>query len=555
MRSLHALLPLLVAPALGQDPALLGLVPGSTLSPAGAVHVEGRLLVGWSPSADPDQVEAALTAQGAFVTRRNPRLGLMFVELPAGTRAAQVRSRYEQLPGVRYCELDGVGMGGVLAGPPPNDTWFADQWQLDNTGANPGTPGADMQALAAWDIETGDGSVVLAVLDTGIDFGSPEFAGRALPGHDFVNGDADPTADHPHGIWVTALAAAEANNAFGVAGLDQGCSILPVKVLNASNGGTVTWLVDALDYCAQQQVQVVSMSLIGYPSSQAISDALQGCADAGCILVACAGNGGAGDADVSWPGAHPLTFSIGATDSDDRRASFSGTGSALDFVAPGKSTITLDDNGTDNTDSFSGCSAATPLAAAVVSLLVAQQPGLTQTEAYDLLRAGAEDRVGGSGDVVGRDDSYGWGRLNARDSLDPLSTRYCSPAKTNSTGHGSFVTASGSPIVADNSLTLTISGLPQHVPGYFLGSLTQGLVLAPPGSQGNLCLGGTIARFVAQLKSSGASGSFLVHIDLTAIPLHGPVQPGQAWNFQLWHRDMNPGATSNFSDALTVDFE
>jgi len=544
---------LTIAPAPVQDPPQLGLVPGSVVSSDGVVHVEGRLLVGWQPDADPAEVEAELAESGLHVERTNPRLGLMFVVLPEGRRAEQERVAVAALPGVRYAELDAVGMGGLLA--PPNDPYFKNQWQLYNTADNLGFPGADMEALAAWDLETGDAAVVLAVLDTGTLFSSPEFAARSLPGYDFVNNDADPTADHPHGVWVQALAAAEAGNAFGVAGLDRACSVLPVKVLNAANGGATTWLVDGLDYCAQQGVDVVSMSLINYPSSQAIENALQGCLDAGCILVACAGNSGVGDADLSWPGASPRTISVGATDGWDQRPSWSGSGQALDFVAPGLNTVTLKSNGSDSTDYFSGCSAATPLAAAVVSLCKAQDPALDQAAAYERLRVGAEDKVGPTGDTVGWDQRYGWGRLNAHGSLDPFYARYCSPAAPNSTGQGSVLTAAGSSLAADNDLKLIVSLLPKGVLGYFVGSLTQGPGVTPPGSQGTLCLGGTVARFSAQVKDSGSSGSFQVKIDLTAIPLHGPVQPGDSWNMQCWHRDQNPDRTSNFSDAVTITFQ
>jgi subtilisin family serine protease len=552
LRLLAVLVPFLGDVSVAQEP--LGLVPGTVLSPGGIVHVEGRLLVGWEAAADPNTVEESLIAAGAFVSRRNARLRLMFVQLPESWSAADTRGHFAQLPGVSYCDLDAVGTGGMIIAP-PNDTHFPAQWHLDNTGSNLGSPGSDVEALGAWKIETGDPSVVLAILDTGIDFGNPEFSGRVAAGFDFVNNDSDPSADHPHGIWVTALAAAETNNAFGIAGLDQGCTVLPVKVLNSSNAGTVTWLVNGLDYCALQEVDVVSMSLINYPASGAISAALQACRDAGCILVACAGNGGSGNADVSWPGAHPDTISIGATNSVDGLASFSGTGAALDFVAPGKSTVTLENNGSDGTDFFSGCSAATPLAAATVTLCKALDPTLTHQGAYERLLAGAEDRVGGTKDKVGRDDSYGWGRINARRSLDPLATRYCAPAISNSTGTWAVVTCNGSPVAQDNQLSLTVSRLPTKQPGYFLGSMSQGLVFAPPGTEGALCLGGPISRFVAQLKSSGSTGSFVVTIDLSAVPLHGAVQAGQSWNFQCWYRDMNPNATSNFSDAVTILFE
>ena len=232
-----------------------------------------------------------------------------------------------------------IGEGGDVI---PDDTSFGDLWHLNNTGQSGGTPDADIEAIEAWDITTGSNSIVVAVLDTGIDSDHPEFLGRVLPGFDFVNEDSDPEADHPHGALVSGILAANADNSFAVAGVDHFAKILPVKVLNASNLGTLADLIEGLTYAADQGADVISMSLINYPVGFSfLDDALQYARDSGAILIACAGNGGIGDADVSGPGASPLTISVGATTRIDARASFSGTGSALDVVAPGSSITTI----------------------------------------------------------------------------------------------------------------------------------------------------------------------------------------------------------------------
>ena len=138
-----------------------------------------------------------------------------------------------------------------------------------------------------------------------------------------------------------------------------------------------------------------------------------------------------------------------------------------------------------------------------------------------------------------------------------LGTSYCA-ANSNSTGHPGIQTVVGSSVVAENELTLVASRLPDSSFGYFLASRTQGFVPNAGGSAGNLCLGGTVGRFTAQIFNTGTTGSAAVPVNLGAFPTPtGPVavQPGETWHFQAWHRDSSGGApTSNFTDAVSVAF-
>ncbi|MEZ6016422.1 MAG: lectin-like protein [Planctomycetota bacterium] len=142
-----------------------------------------------------------------------------------------------------------------------------------------------------------------------------------------------------------------------------------------------------------------------------------------------------------------------------------------------------------------------------------------------------------------------------------IGTSYCSPAVNNSTGGPASIGASGSVVVADNDLTLEASGLPINSFGFFLTSVTQATVPMPGGSQGTLCLGGAIGRYVAagQIKNSGAQGEFSLLLNLTQTPTPNgliAVQAGQSRNFQAWYRDaVNGTATSNFTDGLSVTFQ
>jgi hypothetical protein len=164
------------------------------------------------------------------------------------------------------------------------------------------------------------------------------------------------------------------------------------------------------------------------------------------------------------------------------------------------------------------------------------------------------------GGALGGPSAGGADAWLARYDGGPTASRYCSPAIPNSAGQAGILNATGSSVVVANNLALVASQLPQNSYGYFLTSRTRGYVIGAGGSQGALCLGGAIGRYVGpgQIMNSGTTGSFSLAINLTMMPQpFGRVaaQPGDSWNFQAWHRDAVGGAvTSNFTDALRVHF-
>jgi hypothetical protein len=162
--------------------------------------------------------------------------------------------------------------------------------------------------------------------------------------------------------------------------------------------------------------------------------------------------------------------------------------------------------------------------------------------------------LGGNADNVGLDNVTF--RQQSATTIE-LGTTYCAPAVTNSGSGAARMRVWGQPTVAANDVRLVATSLPHISFGFFLASRTQGFVANPGGSQGNLCLGGAIGRYVGpgQIKNSGPYGSFQLDIDLTTMPSPtGPVaaQAGQTWNFTAWFRDANPGSTSNFTDGVSL---
>ncbi|MEM8709458.1 MAG: hypothetical protein AAGG01_00785 [Planctomycetota bacterium] len=139
-----------------------------------------------------------------------------------------------------------------------------------------------------------------------------------------------------------------------------------------------------------------------------------------------------------------------------------------------------------------------------------------------------------------------------------LGESYCGPGVPNSSGASGTMRLGGTNISELASVVLEASNLPQDTFGFFIASSEAGFAAQPGGSQGNLCLGGAIGRFIEpnQIQNSGASGVISIEIDPRALPgPGGPILPnfGGTWHFQAWHRDANPGITSNFTDAVVID--
>lgn len=157
-------------------------------------------------------------------------------------------------------------------------------------------------------------------------------------------------------------------------------------------------------------------------------------------------------------------------------------------------------------------------------------------------------------------DPYGTESSRGRADLFSLCPRigqsYCGPAVPNSTGRSGEQVAFGSTKVSDGLFELRAQGLPVDRPGIFLVADAVGFVAHPGGSDGNLCLGGSIARFAKKVDAPNRFGAIQISVDLGELPFSPsrPVLPGETWCFQAWYRD-KPWTATNFTDAVAVTFE
>ena len=356
----------------------------------------------------------------------------------------------------------------------PNDTHFNDQWALNNVGQlypwdgrfnpPPGTPDCDIDAPEAWDIETGSPDVVIAIIDTGVDYTHPDLDGNIWINNaedrnhngkfdnwpwwlkkNGVNGDIDRKDDdgngyvddvigwdfagkfgivdnnNPmdtlgHGTINAGIIGAVGNNGVGISGVSWNCKIMPVKVGNKKT--RLSNVIRGIIYAADIGADVISMSLGGLESSEAAYDAIKYAYSQGCVIVAGAGNF---DTDFSfYPAAYDEVIAVAATDSNDEKAEFSAYGSWVDIAAPGVDILSLRARGTDmygdgshiideNYYIASGTSMACPYVSGVVGLLLSKNHSLTQDMVKTILYSSV-DKI----------DSYfyiGRGRVNAFEAI------------------------------------------------------------------------------------------------------------------------------------------
>jgi len=326
------------------------------------------------------------------------RASFLIVDLHGKTTVEEALRWLGQNPAVESVEPDWLGSGGAT----PNDPYYSAQWHHPI-----------VQAPAAWDITTGSASVIVAVLDTGVNTTLSEFSGRVVPGYDFVNGDADPSDDQGHGTAVAGTVVANANNSTLVAGTDWNCRLMPIKVLDANNSGFYSWWAAGIDWATASGAKVINLSAGGFSGSTTLTSSIMNAIANGVIFVTITHNDGTGT--IRFPGTLAAAITVGATERNDEKTPFSNWGSSIDLVAPGRDIYTVGMNG--SLTYWWGTSFAAPQVAGAAALLASVFPTLTQTEAEALLTLGADDGVGNALDAPGFDDYHGWGRLNVLNSL------------------------------------------------------------------------------------------------------------------------------------------
>jgi thermitase len=286
-----------------------------------------RILVKITPQARIFSVVERAKGLGRVLQREElSKLGVFVVEVPV----EEYETRKSQL----------LNVSGVAAVEPeqwvsatdtiPNDPGFANQYGL-----------AAIRAPQGWDLATGSSSVVIAIIDSGVDYGHTDLAGKLTAGHNFVAcpNSALPCAflpqdDYGHGTHAAGIAAALTNNNTGVAGVSWGARVMPIKVLDSFGNGSYENVAAGIVWAVDHGAQIINLSLGGINPSAVLESAVQYAYSNNTLLVASSGN--QGSPNVLYPARYPRVVAVGASNMNNLPASFSNYGPQVDLAAPGE---------------------------------------------------------------------------------------------------------------------------------------------------------------------------------------------------------------------------
>jgi subtilisin family serine protease len=294
-------------------------------------------------------------------------------------------------PDIEFAERDYVAQAAFV----PNDPHVGNEWHL-----------AKVQAFQAWQGTTGSSSVVVAVLDSGVNMNQPDLAGRLLQGYDFVNGTASVTDDFGHGTAVCGTIAADGNNGLGVAGVAFGCSVMPVKVMDSSGFAAYSTIASGIKYAVDNGARVINLSIAGSDASATLQQAIDYAWSNNVVVVAAAGN--ASTNTPMYPAACNHVLGVSATANNDSLAYFSSYGGYVQISAPGMMIWTTQSDPNHPYGAWQGTSFASPIVAGVAALVISANPTLSNDQVAGLLEQSADD-LG----AAGYDPYFGYGRVNA----------------------------------------------------------------------------------------------------------------------------------------------
>jgi len=409
---------------------------GNPFRSNGIQYVPDQVLVKFKPSLSAEQREATVAAYQTRKIRRIPSIDIYHLQTPENVSVEEMLYLLEQNPDVEYAVPNHIRHLAIT----PNDPLFGQQYALYNPNqiVPPGSPQQgierpDIRAREAWEETMGDDEVIIAILDTGVDFGHPDLDDKLLMnGYDFVNDDSDPTDDHYHGTLVAGIAAAETNNDEGIAGVAWNCKILPIKIADNTGWVDVATEILGIERAVQSGAHVINLSIAGPGYSQPERDAIRDAYNNGIVVVAAAGNSGAG---TEYPAAYDECLAVAATDSEDLNTAWSNYGPEIDVAAPGEGIVGPVPTWFWGPGSFpyasgDGTSFSAPHVAGLAALIIGIK-GLEEgdillddddilivEDVMNIIRYTADDV--NYGNYPGRDDFIGFGRINMERALVPI---------------------------------------------------------------------------------------------------------------------------------------
>jgi len=368
---------------------------------------------------------------GVLAAASLPALHLEVLTVPVG-HEQEMAERLQRDSRVLYAEPDYIYQALSTR---PNDPFYTQyQWQLPHIGLE-----------TAWDTTQGKDSVIVAIVDSGVDLSHPDLASHVIQGRNVIAGNNTPEDDQGHGTHVAGIVGAMTNNHLGIAGIAWHVKLMPVKVLDSSGSGTSTQVATGVRWAVDHGARVINLSLGGKSSSATLRDAIDYAYAHDVLVVAAAGNAYQDGNPPIYPAAYPHVLAVAATDDQDRHASYSSSGPFVDVAAPGGDpSSNADQNdrhwilstywrGSNYAYAFlAGTSQAAPHVSGLAALLLSLNPRLSVDDLTQIITGTAVDV-----ESPGRDDLTGYGRINVAAAVaavlstpTPTKTATASPTPT-----------------------------------------------------------------------------------------------------------------------------
>ena len=327
-----------------------------------------------APGAAARRMRAVFARSGAQVERAIPAIDSYLLRVDPAHQAAAVRA-LRSSPEVAHAAPDVVAH---VFDTTPDDA----EWPLQVGLRVVGFP-------RVWDASRGSSRVTVAVVDTGVDANQADLRGAVVPGANFVTPGAPPADDHGHGTAVAGIVAARSNNRQGMAGICWLCSIMPVKVLDATGSGDDTQVAAGIVWAADHGAQVINLSLGAPGSTPELTAALAYAANKGVVVVGAAGNSGA--TAPFYPAADGNVLSVAGTTTLDALYPWSNFGAWVDVAAPGCNIAPVSAGGYGG---FCGTSSATPVVSGLAALALSAQPSASAHDVVHAIEASAKPLPG-----------------------------------------------------------------------------------------------------------------------------------------------------------------
>jgi thermitase len=417
-----------------------------------------EFIVQFKPDASEDQIRESLQNWNADIVKIDEKINnryiIKFTDKSA-REALSISNDYNEDPLVMFSEPNFIRIypnrpeikkedeevPEKMPAAVPKDPLFHKQWYLNNTGLV-GVAGADIKAKKAWDITKGSPTIIVAIIDEGVDTGHVDLASKIVNPYDATDGDNDqePNSWDGHGTACAGIAAALADNETGVAGIGWNVKILPVRIAfsNYEGGDWITSnsvIEDGIRTAVDRGAHVLSNSWGGGSPSSAINSAIDYAIAENRVVVFSAGNWRAsygGPKEVSYPANLSSSRAIIAVSATNEWDHFktptsedgenwwgSCFGPEVNVSAPGVHMCTTDISGSDGyadgnyITTFNGTSSAAPLVAGTAALILSKNPDWTPAEVRNRLQSTAKD-LG----PTGFDNQFGHGRIDACKALD-----------------------------------------------------------------------------------------------------------------------------------------